>query len=59
MSDKSAPPTDYSPVLAVIDRKTMDEVRKLAQRYGVDPEEVLAELIMLDMTVRPEGATLH
>jgi hypothetical protein len=46
-------------VLAVIDEKTMDEVRKLAARYGVDPDEVLAELIRLDMTVRPEGVSLH
>ena len=59
MSEKSPPPTNYSPVLAVIDEKTMDEVRKLAARYGVDPDEVLAELIRLDMTVRPAGVTLH
>lgn len=58
MSEKSAPPND-NPVLAVIDEKTMAEVERLAARYGVDPEEVLAELIRLDLSVRPEGTTLH
>ena len=59
MSDKSVPPNNEGPVLAVIDQKTMDEVRKLAARYGVDPEHVIAELIRMDLTTRPEGATLH
>ena len=59
MSGKPFSPTDQSPVIAVIDAKTMRKIEKLAARYGVDPEEVLRELIKLDFETRPEGETLH
>lgn len=58
MAQRSVPEAD-NPVIAVIDRDTMAEVERLAEKYGVDPEEVLAELIRMDLETRPEGATLH
>jgi hypothetical protein len=59
MSEKSAPPIKATPMLALVDRQTMAEVEQLAARYGVEPEEVLIELIKMDLEERPESATLH
>lgn len=58
MSDKPIQPAQDT-VLALVDEATMAEVERLAARYGVDPDEVLAELIRMDLETRPEGATLH
>lgn len=53
-------PADDGPrVVAVLDKKTMKKIQKLAARYGVEPEEVLLELIRMEETGRPEGTTLH
>ena len=59
MSGKPFSPPEESPVIAVIDAKTMRKIEKLAARYGIDPEDVLRELIKLDFETPPEGATLH
>lgn len=59
MSEKSAPSSKSPPMLAIVDEKTMAEVERLAARYGVEPEEVLAELIMMDSEGPPDGTTLH
>jgi len=58
MSEKSHSPHADQPVLAVVDEATMAEVERLAAFYGVEIEEVLAELIRMELE-RPEDVTLH
>ena len=56
---ENAPFDDGPRVVAVIDKKTMKKIEKLAARYGIEPEEVLQELIRMQASEVPEGTTLH
>ena len=59
MSPKS-PPDDTDPrVVVVIDGNTMKKIKKLAAQYGIEPSEVIVELLRMESSERPEGVTLH
>lgn len=58
MSQK-APPDGDTHLVAIIDKKTMKTIEKLAAQYGIRPEEVVMELLRLEASERPEGVTLH
>lgn len=58
MSEKSRSGTDNA-VVALLDERTLAEVERLAARYGVDPREIVMELIRMDLETRPEGMTVH
>jgi hypothetical protein len=58
MSEKT-PPDGETHLVAIMDKKTMSKIEKLAARYGIRPEEVVVELLRLEAIERPEGVTLH
>lgn len=58
MSEKT-PPDGHPHLIAIIDQKTMKKIEKLAEQFGVEPRDVVAELIRLEASEKPEGVTLH
>lgn len=58
MSQKT-PPDGDTHLVAIIDKKTMKSIEKLAAQYGIRPEEVVVELLRLEASEKPQGVTLH
>lgn len=58
MSQKTPPDRDTH-LVAIIDKKTMKSIEKLAAQYGIRPEEVVVELLRLEASEKPQGVTLH
>lgn len=58
MPKKSSPHANPRMVV-ILDKKLMKKIKKLAAEYGIEPDEVLRELVRLEMSERPEGVTLH
>jgi hypothetical protein len=57
MSEKS-PDADTN-VVVVIGKKSMKKIEQFAARHGLDPEEVIRELVRIETSERKEGETLH
>jgi predicted transcriptional regulator len=59
MPRKKSPPDSALHLTVVIDYRTPMKINELAERYGIEPEEVLRELVEMETSERPEGATVH
>lgn len=59
MADKTSTHLTESTFVAVIDKRTLQEIDRIAQKYGATREEILEELLRLELTERPKVATLH
>lgn len=58
MSQKT-PPNGATHLVAIIDRKTLKNIEKLAAEFGVEPGDVIVELLRIQASERPDGVTLH
>lgn len=59
MSRKPAPSEGRRALCALIDDATLAEVVRIADRYRVSREEVIAELIRLDLDAENDERTIH
>ncbi|RYI13996.1 MAG: hypothetical protein EON48_12155 [Acetobacteraceae bacterium] len=59
MSKKSLPDADDPRVVLILDQRLLKKINQLAADYGIDPEEVIRELIKMETLERPKGTTLH
>ncbi|KQU96437.1 hypothetical protein [Devosia sp. Root105] len=59
MSQKTPPDGDDTRLVAIIHQETMKKIEELAEQLGIEPLDVVVELIRLEASKRPEGVTLH